>query len=42
MGREVSIDELKRIKESGLDIEIEVFVHGALCISYSQSVAFVH
>lgn len=34
LGREVPLDEIKRIKEN-LDIEIEVFVHGALCISYS-------
>ncbi|MBO4666590.1 MAG: U32 family peptidase, partial [Bacilli bacterium] len=40
MGREVSVDELKRIKESGLDIEIEVFVHGALCMSYSGNCLF--
>ncbi len=34
LGREVSLDEVKRIKEN-LDIELEVFVHGALCMSYS-------
>ena len=34
LGREVNIQEIKRIKEN-LDIEIEVFAHGALCISYS-------
>lgn len=34
LGREVGLQEIKRIKES-CDIEIEVFIHGALCISYS-------
>lgn len=32
--REMSYKEIKRIKEE-LDIEVEVFVHGALCMSYS-------
>ena len=34
LARETSIDDIKRIKENS-NIEIEVFVHGALCISYS-------
>ena len=34
LGREVTLQEIKRIKEN-CDIEIEVFIHGALCISYS-------
>lgn len=34
LGREVSLDTIKKIKEE-VDIELEVFVHGALCISYS-------
>ena len=34
LARETHIDEIKKIKEK-LDIEIEVFVHGAICISYS-------
>ncbi len=33
LAREVSIDEAKKIKELG--VEVEVFVHGALCVSYS-------
>mgnify|MGYP002622398676 CR=1 FL=1 len=34
--RELSIDELAEIKEHiGSDMEIETFVHGAMCISYS-------
>ena len=34
LGREVSIDTIKEIKKH-TNIEIEVFIHGALCISYS-------
>ena len=34
--RELSLSEIKRIKqEIGDDMEIEAFVHGAMCISYS-------
>ena len=40
LGREVSIDEIKRIKNSNIDIELEAFVHGALCISYSGNCLF--
>lgn len=34
LGREVSIPEMKSIKEK-TDRELEVFVHGALCVAYS-------
>ena len=34
MARETSIDIIKQIKKE-IDIEIEVFVHGALCVCYS-------
>jgi len=34
LAREVSLEEIKEIKKH-VDIEIEVFVHGAMCISYS-------
>lgn len=34
MARETSIDTIKKIKKH-VDIEIEVFIHGALCVSYS-------
>ena len=34
VAREMTIEEIKEIKEK-VDIEIEVFVHGALCVSYS-------
>ena len=33
LAREVSLEEAKRIKDLG--VEVEVFVHGALCVSYS-------
>lgn len=34
LARELSIDEIEKIKRE-TDAEIEVFVHGALCVSYS-------
>lgn len=34
LAREVPFQEIKRIKQ-GSNIELEVFIHGALCISYS-------
>ncbi len=35
LSRELSIKEIKEIKDHCPDLEIEVFVHGALCIAYS-------
>lgn len=35
LSRELSIEEIKDIREKCPDIELEVFVHGALCIAYS-------
>ena len=35
LARELSIDEIRAIHESVPDVELEVFVHGALCVSYS-------
>ncbi len=35
LSRELSIKEVKEIKDHCPDLEIEVFVHGALCIAYS-------
>lgn len=36
LARELSIDEIKEIKEkTGDSIELETFIHGAMCISYS-------
>ena len=35
LSRELSLDEVERIRQECPDIELEVFVHGALCIAYS-------
>lgn len=35
LARELNLDEIKKIHENNKDIEIEAFVHGAMCISYS-------
>lgn len=35
LARELSIEEIKEIKEKVPDIELEIFVHGAMCMSYS-------
>lgn len=35
LGREVSIAEMKKIKDAVPDMELEVFVHGAMCMTYS-------
>ncbi|SFN73723.1 putative protease [Formivibrio citricus] len=35
LSRELSLDEIEEIRNECPDIEIEVFVHGALCIAYS-------
>ena len=35
LSREVSIDEIKKIREEVPEIELEVFVHGAICIAHS-------
>lgn len=34
-GRELPVDEIAAIKESVPEMEIEVFVHGAMCLAYS-------
>ncbi|MCF0223785.1 MAG: DUF3656 domain-containing protein [Fibrobacter sp.] len=34
LARELSLDEIAKIREN-TDLEIEVFIHGALCVSYS-------
>ena len=34
-GRELSLHEIKTIKDHVPELEIEVFVHGAMCMSYS-------
>ncbi len=35
LSRELSLDEVAEIRQQCPDIELEVFVHGALCIAYS-------
>lgn len=35
LSRELSLDEIEAIRQDCPDIELEVFVHGALCIAYS-------
>lgn len=35
LGREASLDDIKRIKDSIPELELEAFVHGAMCMSYS-------
>lgn len=35
LARELSIDEMRAIHEAVPDMELEAFVHGALCVSYS-------
>ena len=35
LSRELSLDEVAEIRDACPDMEIEVFVHGALCIAYS-------
>jgi putative protease len=35
LSRELSLDEVEEIRQRCPDIELEVFVHGALCIAYS-------
>jgi len=35
LSRELSIDEIEEIRQQCPEVELEVFVHGALCIAYS-------
>ncbi len=35
LSRELSLDEIEDIRQRCPDVELEVFVHGALCIAYS-------
>lgn len=35
LSRELSIDEIKEIKDKVPEMELEVFVHGAICIAHS-------
>ena len=35
LGREISLAQIRRIKDSVPDMELETFVHGAMCIAYA-------
>lgn len=35
LARELTFEEIKQIKEKAPEIELEMFVHGAMCMSYS-------
>jgi putative protease len=35
VGREMSLDEIARLKQAVPELEIETFVHGAMCLAYS-------
>ena len=35
LGREASLDDIRRIRDAVPDIELEAFVHGAMCMAYS-------
>ena len=35
LSRELSLDEVEKVRQECPDMELEVFVHGALCIAYS-------
>jgi putative protease len=35
LSRELSLDEIEKVRQECPDMELEVFVHGALCIAYS-------
>ena len=35
LSRELSLDEIKEIRQRVPDIELEAFIHGAICIAYS-------
>ncbi|WP_294431279.1 peptidase U32 family protein [uncultured Treponema sp.] len=35
LGREVSLDEIREIKDACPEMELECFAHGAMCIAYS-------
>lgn len=41
LARELSLDDIEVIKEK-VDIELEVFVHGAMCVSYSGRCLLSH
>ena len=42
LARELSLDKIKEIHEACPEIELEAFVHGALCVSYSGQCYLSH
>lgn len=41
LARELSLEEIRRIAR-GTDVPLEVFIHGALCVSYSGQCYLSH
>ena len=41
LSRELSLEEIEEIQQHVPDIELEVFVHGALCIPTQYAVYFL-
>ena len=39
LARETSIDDIRNIKNNS-NVELEIFIHGALCVSYSGGCLF--
>lgn len=35
LARELTMEEIKRIRDAAPDVELEAFIHGSMCISYS-------
>ena len=35
LGREASLDDIRKIKQAAPNLELETFVHGAMCMAYS-------
>ena len=35
LGRETPLEDIRRIKDANPDLQLEVFVHGAMCMAYS-------
>jgi len=42
VGRELSIEEISKISSRVSNVEVEAFVHGALCVSYSGQVLTIN
>ena len=41
LARELSLDEIREVHEAVPQTELEVFVHGALCVSYSGACPYI-